>query len=86
MASGTLSNPEFHSHLSLVDVITVIFNMALTKKIVVPAGLHVDSIFNGARRAALSAIEDEIPTTRACSRNLRSGVASLFFFAAGRYA
>ena len=83
MAVGTLSNPESHSHLSLVYVITVTFNMALTKKIVVPAGLHVERTFNGARRAALSAIEDEIPTTRAA---VTCDQASLFFFAAGRYA
>ena len=39
--------------------------MAVTKKIAVPASLHVDRTFNGARRAAPSAIEDEIPTTMA---------------------
>ena len=65
LASGTFSNPESHSHLSLVDVITVTFNMAVTKKIVVLAGLHVERTVNGARRAALSAIEGEIPTTTA---------------------
>jgi len=65
MASGTLSNPESHSHLSLVDVITVTFNMAVTVKIVVIAGLHVERTVNGARRAALGVIEGEIPTTTA---------------------
>ena len=65
MASGTLSNPESHSHLSLVDVITVTFNMAVTVKIVVLAGSHVERTVNGARRAALGAIEGEIPTTTA---------------------
>ena len=64
-ASGTLSNPESHSHLSLVDVITVTFNMAVTVKIVVPAGLNVVRAVNGTRRAALGAIEGEIPTTTA---------------------
>ena len=63
LASGTLSNPESHSHLSLVDVITVTFNMAVTVKIVVFAGFHVQRTVNGARRAALGAIEGEIPTT-----------------------
>jgi len=65
MASVATSNPESHSHLFLVDVITVTFNMAVTMKIVVLAGLHVERTFNGARRAALGAIEGEIPTTTA---------------------
>ena len=62
MASGTLSNPESHSHFSLVDVITMTFNMAMTENIVVLAGFHVECTVNGARRAALGAIEGEIPT------------------------
>ena len=61
----TLSNPESHSHLSLVDVITVTFNMAVTVKIVILASFHVERSVNGARRATLSAIEGEIPTTTA---------------------
>ena len=64
-ASGTLSNPESHSHLSLVDVIAVTFNVAVTVKIVVLAGFHVERTVNGTRRAALGAIESEIPTTTA---------------------
>ena len=63
-ASAT-SNPESHSYFSLVDVIIVAFNMAVTVKIEVPAGLHVERTVNGARRAALGAIEGEIPTTTA---------------------
>jgi len=39
--------------------------MAVTIKIVVPAGLHVERTINGARRAALGAIEGEMPTTTA---------------------
>jgi len=65
VASVATTNPESHSHLSLVDVITVTFNVAVTMKIVVLAGLHVERTFNGARRAALGAIEGEIPTTTA---------------------
>jgi len=64
-ASAATSNPESHSHLSLVDVITVTFNMAVAMKIVVLADLHVEHTVNGARRAALGAIEGEIPTTTA---------------------
>ena len=48
-----------------MDVITVSFNMAVTVKIVVLASLHVERTVNGARRAALSAIEGEIPSTTA---------------------
>ena len=65
MASVATSNPESYSHLSLVDVITVTFNMAMTVKPVVLAGLRVEYSVNGARRAALGAIEGEIPTTTA---------------------
>ena len=48
-----------------MDVITVTFNMAVTVKIVVLAGLHEEGTVNGARRAALGATEGEIPTTTA---------------------
>jgi len=65
VVSDTLSNPESHSHLSLVNVITMTFNMAVTMKIVVLAGSHVVHTFNGSRRAALGTIELEIPTTAA---------------------
>ena len=41
------------------------FNMAVTKKIVVPADSPVECSVNGARRAALGAIEGEIPTSTA---------------------
>ena len=59
------SNPESHSHLSLVNVITVSFNMAVTVKIVVPASSHVEHAVNRPRRTALGAIESEIPTATA---------------------
>jgi len=65
VATGTLSNPESHSHLSLVDVITLTLNMAVTVKIMILASSHVERSVNGARRAALDAIEGEIPTTTA---------------------
>ena len=65
LASNTLSNPEPHSNLSLVNVVTVTFNMAVTMKIVVLPCLHVKRAVNGARRAALGVIEGEIPTATA---------------------
>ena len=70
------SNPESHSHLSLVDVITVTFNMAVTVKIVVLASLHVEHTVNGARRAALGAIESKIPTTTAAVTSMYPEVTS----------
>ena len=76
VASGTLSNPESHSHLSLVDVITMTFNMAVTVKIVVLAGIHVERTVNGARRAALGAIESKIPTTAAVVTSINPEVTS----------
>ena len=65
MALVAASNPESNSHLSLVNVITMTFNMAVTVKVVALAGLHVECTVNGARRAALGAIESEIPTATA---------------------
>jgi len=65
VASVAATNPESHSNLSLVDVVTVTFNMAVTVEIEVHAGLHVERTVNGARRAALGAIEGEIPATTA---------------------
>ena len=61
MASVATSNPEPHSHLSLVDVVAVTFNM-VTVKVVAPASLHVERTVNWARRVALGAIEGKIPT------------------------
>ena len=65
VASVATSNPESHLHLSLVDVITVTFNMAVIGKVLVLAASHGKRTINGARRAALGAIECEIPTTTA---------------------
>ena len=76
LASSTLSYPESHSHFSLVDVITMTFNMAVTVKIVVLASLHVERSVNGAGRAALGAIEGEIPTTTAVVTASNSEVTS----------
>ena len=39
--------------------------MAVTEKVMALAGLHVERAINGARRAALGAIEGEIPTATA---------------------
>ena len=76
MASVATSNPEPHSHLSLVDVITVTFNMAVMVTIVVLTVVHVERTVNGARRAALGAIEGEIPTTTAVVTSINPEVAS----------
>jgi len=76
MASGTLSHPESHSHLSLVDVITVTFNMAVTMKIVVLASLRVERTVIVAGKAALGAIEGEMPTTTAAVTVINPDVTS----------
>ena len=64
--SVTLSNPESHSHLSSLDVVTMTFNVAVTVEtsISVPP-VHVNCTLNRSRRAALSAIEGQIPATGA---------------------
>jgi len=79
MASVATSNPESHSHLSLMDVVTVTFNMAVTMKIMVLAGLHIDRTFNGARKTALGAIEGEIPTTTAAVACINPEVTSKIY-------
>ena len=52
------------------------FNMVVTVKIVVLAGSHVERTVNGARRAALGAIEGEIPTTTAVVTSINPEVTS----------
>ena len=76
MASVAATNPESNSHLSLVDVITVTFNVAVTIKIEVLAVCHVEQTVNGARRATLGAIEGEIPTITAIVAVMTSEVTS----------
>ena len=76
MARVAASNPESHSHLSLVDVATVTFNMALTVKIEDLDVCHVIPTVNGARRAALGAVEGEIPTITAIVTVMTSEVTS----------
>ena len=76
LVARTLSNPESHSYLSLVNVITVTFNVAVTMKIVVPASSHVERAFNRPRRAALGAIEGEIPAATAVVTTINPEVTS----------
>jgi len=67
VASIAVSNPESHSHLSPVNVATVTFNVAMTVKIVQGAFAcsHVECTVNRPRKAALGAIEGEIPAATA---------------------
>ena len=65
LLASTLSNPESHSHLSLVNVITVTFNVAVTVKTVLPSMPHVECTVNRPRRAALGVIELKIPAATA---------------------
>ena len=65
MANSALSDPESHSHLSFLNAIAVTFNVAVSKKIECFAFVHVHRTINSSRRAALGAIEGEIPATTA---------------------
>ena len=76
MASVAASNPETHSQLSFLNVVTVTFNMAVTMKIVVLPSLHVKRALDGARRAALGAIKGEIPTATAAVTSMNPEVTS----------
>ena len=77
VASVAVSNPESHSHLSFVNVVTVTFNMAVTMKIVVLAGCHVERAVDRPRRAVLGAIEGEIPTATAVVTSINPEVTRL---------
>ena len=60
-----VSNPESHSHSSLVNVIAVSFNLTVTVKVFASYCCHIVRTINSTRRDTLSAIECEIPTTAA---------------------
>ena len=60
--SGAIVDPESHTHLSFVDVITVPLNMADAMEIFITACLHVDNSVNWQRSRTLSAIEGKVPT------------------------
>ena len=76
IAFDASTNPESHSHLSLVNVVTVTFNMAVTKKIPTLAGFHVECAVNRARRSAFGAVEGEIPTATAFVTSINPEVTS----------
>ena len=76
MTRFAITNPESHTYFSLVNVVTVAFNMAVTIKIMVLASLHVKRAVNGARRAALGTIEGEIPTATAVVTSINPEVTS----------
>ena len=63
----TFSNPESHSNLPFLNVGTVTFNMTMIVEIVVNIAWcsNIEYAINGPRRAALGAIEGEIPATTA---------------------
>ena len=59
---GAVTDPESHTHLSFVDVITVSLNMADAMEIFITAWLHVDNSVNRQRSRTLRAIESKVPT------------------------
>ena len=59
---GAVADPESHTHLSFVDVITVSLNMADAMEIFITACLHVDNSVNRQRSRTLSTIESKVPT------------------------
>ena len=58
--SGTISNPESHAHLALVDV-AVPLNMAYTMEIFTTSFIHVYNTFNWKGTWTFSTVESEIP-------------------------
>ena len=59
---GAIADPESHTHLSFVDVITVPLNMADAMEIFITSRRHVDNSVNRQRSRTLCAIECEVPT------------------------
>ena len=78
MACVAASDPECHAHLSLVNIVAVTLDMAVTMQILrgVLASLHVDCTFNRPRGSAFSAIESEIPAAAAAITVVDPEVAS----------
>ena len=60
--SGAIADPESHTYLSFMDVITVSLNMADAIEIFITACLHVDNSVNRQRSRTLSTIESKVPT------------------------
>ena len=73
----TFPNPESHSHPSLLNVVAVTFNMAVTKEIMVFACSHEEYSVDSSRRAALGSIEAEIPATTAAVTSVDPEVTSI---------
>ena len=73
----TFPNPESHSHPSLLNVVAVTFNMAVTKEIMFLACSHVEYSVDSSRRAALGSIEAEIPATTAAVTPFNPEVTSI---------
>ena len=59
--SGTISDPESHAHLALVDVVTVPLNMANTMRIFTTLCIHVNNTINWKGPWTFSTIERKIP-------------------------
>ena len=79
MSCDALSKGESHSHLSFLNVITVTFNVAMMKKIVVStlALSDVECTVNSSRRAALGSIKGQIPATTAVVTSLNPEITSI---------
>jgi len=78
VAIVAVAHPESYSHFSLVNVVTVTFNVAVTMKILCRAFAksHVECTLNRPRRAALGAIEGEIPAATAVVKVVNPEVTS----------
>jgi len=59
--SGTISDPESHTHLAFVDVVTVSLNMADTTGIFTTSFIHEQNTINWKGAWTFSTVESEIP-------------------------
>ena len=59
--SGTISDPESHAHLALVDVVAVPLNMADAMETFTTSFIHVYNTVNWKRTWTFSTVESEIP-------------------------
>ena len=74
--SSTIADPESHSHLPFVDVVTVPFNMADTLGILRLNCPQVDNTVNWQRSWTFCTVEREIPTLAATGATVDSKGAS----------
>ena len=61
----TVANPKPNGNSALTDILTVTLDVAMTVKVLVLSGSHVDHSINGHGAATLCTVELEVPSLAA---------------------